>query len=155
MLERGLVSWLVTSHLSSLLDSVRLYGLEYSTALLMNLCLHRAGKEQCVPLASSVLNLLLRLLVRDLKPVNIRATLTRPHPHPSSSSYVLTHPHPSSPVLTRPHSNVSVLALISPHPSSPSCVLSRPHWSSPVLTYPHPSSLEHVLTRPHPRLTLT
>ena len=69
MLQRGLVSWLVTSHLVHL-EPVRLYGLEYSTALLMNLCLHRAGKEQCVPLADSVLNLLLELLVRDLKPIN-------------------------------------------------------------------------------------
>ena len=84
MLERGLISWLVTSYLSAL-DTVRLYGLEYrwstppspppllplptSTALLMNLCLHRAGKEQCVPLASTVLDLLLQLLVKDLKPV--------------------------------------------------------------------------------------
>ena len=69
MLQRGLVSWLVTCHLVHL-EPVRLYGLEYSTALLMNLCLHRSGKEQCVPLANSVLNLLLELLVRDLKPIN-------------------------------------------------------------------------------------
>ena len=35
----------------------------------MNLCLHQAGKLQCVPIASSVLDILVRLLVRDLKQV--------------------------------------------------------------------------------------
>ena len=69
MLQRGLIAWLVTSYLSQV-DRLRVYGLEYSTALLMNLCLHRAGKEQCVPLAAAVLDLLLKLLVKDLKPIN-------------------------------------------------------------------------------------
>ena len=35
----------------------------------MNLCLHQAGKLQCVPIASSVLDILVSLLVRDLKQV--------------------------------------------------------------------------------------
>ena len=46
-----------------------MYGLEYSTALLMNLCLHRAGKSQCVPIANNVLEILVKLLVQDLKQV--------------------------------------------------------------------------------------
>lgn len=46
-----------------------MYGLEYSTALLMNLCLHKAGKTQCVPIASNVLEILVKLVVRDLKQV--------------------------------------------------------------------------------------
>ena len=47
-----------------------MYGLEYSTALLMNLCLHTSGKTQCVPLAANVLDILINLLVKDFKQVN-------------------------------------------------------------------------------------
>ena len=67
LLERGLVTWLVTEYLAR--REVRMYGLEYSTALLMNLCLHRAGKSQCVPIANNVLEILVKLLVQDLKQV--------------------------------------------------------------------------------------
>ena len=67
LLQRGLVTWLVTEYLAR--REVRMYGLEYSTALLMNLCLHRAGKSQCVPIANSVLEILVKLLVQDLKQV--------------------------------------------------------------------------------------
>ena len=42
----------------------------------MNLCLHQAGKLQCVPIASSVLDILVRLLVRDLKQVQRSKTCT-------------------------------------------------------------------------------
>ena len=42
----------------------------------MNLCLHQAGKLQCVPIASSVLDILVRLLVRDLKQVQHSKTCT-------------------------------------------------------------------------------
>ena len=38
------------------------YGLEYSTALFMNLCLHRSGKEKCLPMAKPALQALERLL---------------------------------------------------------------------------------------------
>ena len=67
LLQRGLVTWLVTEYLAR--REVRMYGLEYSTALLMNLCLHRAGKSQCVPIANSALEILVKLLVQDLKQV--------------------------------------------------------------------------------------
>ena len=67
LLERGLVTWLVTHYLHR--KELRLYGLEYSTALLMNLCLHRAGKSQCVPIADHVLEILVHLVVQDLKQV--------------------------------------------------------------------------------------
>ena len=68
MIERGLIAWLVTDYLAK--GDVKIYGLEYSTALLMNLCLHRSGKEQCVPIATTVLEILVNLLIRDIKPVS-------------------------------------------------------------------------------------
>ena len=68
MIERGLIAWLVTDYLAR--GELKMYGLEYSTALLMNLCLHRSGKEQCVPIATTVLEILVSLLIRDLKPVS-------------------------------------------------------------------------------------
>ena len=61
------MTWLVTESLAR--REVRMYGLEYSTALLMNLCLHRAGKSQCVSIANNVLEILVKLLVQDLKQV--------------------------------------------------------------------------------------
>ncbi len=70
MLERGLVGWLVTTYLAPSSTPTKLYGLEYGTALLMNLCLHQSGKQQCVPLASSVLDTLVHLMARDLKQIN-------------------------------------------------------------------------------------
>ena len=45
------------------------YGLEYSIALLMNLCLHKSAKEKCLPMARPVLQALERLL--DAKVVRI------------------------------------------------------------------------------------
>ena len=67
LLERGLISWLVTEYLTR--ADLTMYGLEYSTALLMNLCLHTSGKTQCVPLAANVLEILINLLVKDFKQV--------------------------------------------------------------------------------------
>ena len=71
-MDRGLVSWLVTDYLPR--KELRMYGLEYSTALLMNLCLHKAGKTQCVPIANNVLEVLVRLVVRDLKQVFLKSS---------------------------------------------------------------------------------
>ena len=45
------------------------YGLEYSTALFMNLCLHRSGKEKCLPMAKLVLQIFTHLLNTDVKQV--------------------------------------------------------------------------------------
>ena len=78
LLERGLVSWLVKDYLPR--KELRIYGLEYSTALLMNLCLHKSGKIQCVPIANNVLDILVRLLVQDLKQVNQRQDVRNPSP---------------------------------------------------------------------------
>ena len=75
MIEKGLIQWLVTDYLSRL-DHLPTYGLEYSTALLMNLCLHQSGKEQCVPIAKDILNLLTDLLVRDLSQVGLKTNRT-------------------------------------------------------------------------------
>ena len=69
LLSRGLISWLVCEYLAR--TDLNMYGLEYSTALLMNLCLHQAGKAQCVPLATNVLDILINLLVKDFKQVMI------------------------------------------------------------------------------------
>ncbi|XP_054272696.1 lisH domain-containing protein ARMC9-like [Macrosteles quadrilineatus] len=56
MIERSMVEWLV-SQLSG--ETERLYTLEYSTALLLNLCLHVEGRERC---PTSTLKLLTDLL---------------------------------------------------------------------------------------------
>ena len=45
------------------------YGLEYSTALFMNLCLHKSGKEKCLPMAKLVLQIFTHLLNSHVKQV--------------------------------------------------------------------------------------
>ena len=62
-----MIAWLVSEYL--IRADLNMYGLEYSTALLMNLCLHQSGKSQCVPLAKNVLDILINLLVKDFKQV--------------------------------------------------------------------------------------
>ena len=47
-----------------------LYGLEYSTALFMNLCLHKSGKQKCFPMAKLVLEMLTHLLTSKSKQVS-------------------------------------------------------------------------------------
>jgi len=61
MIDLGLVEWLI-QRLSADAHSMKAYTLEYSAALLMNLCLHHRAKERCVPLAKTVLKLLMMLL---------------------------------------------------------------------------------------------
>ncbi|KAJ9591199.1 hypothetical protein L9F63_002270 [Diploptera punctata] len=65
MIEVGLVEWLI-QRLSADAITMKAYTLEYSTALLMNLCLHRRAKERCVPLAKTVLKLLTALLGTEI-----------------------------------------------------------------------------------------
>nr|CAD7409566.1 unnamed protein product [Timema poppensis] len=65
MIELGVVEWLVQS-LSAEYTDMRTYTLEYTTALLMNLCLHRQAKERCVPLSKIVLKVLSALLGTEL-----------------------------------------------------------------------------------------
>ena len=67
MIERGIIEWLV-EYLQGT-ESHNSYGLEYSTALLMNLCLHKSGKEKIVPIAKSVLDILTRLLTFNVRQV--------------------------------------------------------------------------------------
>ena len=69
MIEMGLVEWLI-QRLSTDAIMMKAYTLEYSTALLMNLCLHRRAKERCVPLAKQVLKLLTALLGTEITQVS-------------------------------------------------------------------------------------
>ncbi|XP_063242372.1 lisH domain-containing protein ARMC9-like isoform X2 [Bacillus rossius redtenbacheri] len=64
MLELGVVEWLVR-HLAAGHSSARAYTLEYGTALLMNLCLHRRARQRCRPLARPALELLSALLATE------------------------------------------------------------------------------------------
>jgi hypothetical protein len=68
MIELGLVEWLI-QHLSANADAMKAYTLEYSSALLMNLCLHHSAKKRCVPLAKTVLTLLIALLATKITQV--------------------------------------------------------------------------------------
>jgi hypothetical protein len=74
MIELGLVEWLI-QHLSANVNTMKAYTLEYSTALLMNLCLHCSAKERCVPVAKTVLKLLVTLLGTKITQVMWRASL--------------------------------------------------------------------------------
>ena len=59
-----MIEWLI-DHLKQFLNkksNLSCYGLEYSTALFMNLCLHRSGKLRCLPMAQEVLSTFLDLL---------------------------------------------------------------------------------------------
>jgi hypothetical protein len=68
MIEFGLVEWLI-QHLSADAVTMKAYTLEYCTALLMNLCLHHRAKERCLPLAKTVLKLLMALLGTEITQV--------------------------------------------------------------------------------------
>ena len=68
--KKNFLVWLVRDYLGR--AELRLYGLEYSTALLMNLCLHRAGKEQCVPIARPLLQTLATLVGRNIAQVRFK-----------------------------------------------------------------------------------
>ena len=87
MIEMGIVEWLV-KYLDNFDQKLRqeeqaaakqeeqmrqlssLYGLEYSTALFMNLCLHKSGKQKCFPMAKLVLEMLTHLLTSKSKQVS-------------------------------------------------------------------------------------
>ncbi|XP_059167158.1 lisH domain-containing protein ARMC9-like [Physella acuta] len=63
MIERGVIEWLVGVLEDN--DSLSDYTLEYSVALLMNLCLRTAGKKRCVRNAHQTLKVLSDLLGHD------------------------------------------------------------------------------------------
>lgn len=81
MIERGLLDWLIVylseldssssnqQHQSVTSDYQSSYGLEYATALFMNLCLHKSAKEKCLPKARVILQVLVRLLGKCSKQV--------------------------------------------------------------------------------------
>ncbi|XP_037262875.1 lisH domain-containing protein ARMC9 isoform X2 [Falco biarmicus] len=60
MIKDGLIYWLVDILTDT--DCLSDYTLEYSVALLMNLCLRRAGKKMCARIANHVLKVLSDLL---------------------------------------------------------------------------------------------
>ncbi|PVD35296.1 hypothetical protein C0Q70_02256 [Pomacea canaliculata] len=63
MIERGVVEWLVGVLEDN--DALSDYTLEYSVALLMNLCLRTAGKKRCAAHAHQTLQILSDLLGHD------------------------------------------------------------------------------------------
>lgn len=63
MIENGLIEWLVKVLEDN--DSLSDYTLEYSVALLMNLCLRTSGKKRCAPNANQTLKVLSDLLGHD------------------------------------------------------------------------------------------
>ena len=91
LIERGIVEWLVkyleqlnpnwsdqninngtqNKNKENIRNDVKAscYGLEYSTALFMNLCLHKSGKEKCLPMAKLVLQIFAHLLNSQVKQV--------------------------------------------------------------------------------------
>ncbi|RUS90213.1 hypothetical protein EGW08_001994 [Elysia chlorotica] len=60
MIERGVIEWLVSVLEDN--DSLSDYTLEYSVALLMNLCLRTAGKKKCMSNSQQTLKVLSDLL---------------------------------------------------------------------------------------------
>ena len=71
MIQRGIVEWLIKylNQVDPSPASSTPYGLEYSTALFMNLCLHKAGKQKCFPMAKMVLEIMTHLLSSQIKQV--------------------------------------------------------------------------------------
>ncbi|XP_052760262.1 lisH domain-containing protein ARMC9-like isoform X1 [Mya arenaria] len=63
MIDNGLIEWLVKVLEDN--DSLSDYTLEYSVALLMNLCLRTSGKKRCAPNANQTLKVLSDLLGHD------------------------------------------------------------------------------------------
>ncbi|XP_005104437.1 lisH domain-containing protein ARMC9 [Aplysia californica] len=63
MIERGVIEWLVGVLEDN--DSLSDYTLEYSVALLMNLCLRTAGKKKCIGNSHQTLKVLSDLLGHD------------------------------------------------------------------------------------------
>lgn len=84
MIDLGLVEWLI-QRLSVDAHSMKAYTLEYSTALLMNLCLHHRAKERCVLLAKTVLKLLMMLLGTKVTQVS-----PSPPPHICQNTYLFS-----------------------------------------------------------------
>ncbi|KAK2175425.1 hypothetical protein NP493_733g00009 [Ridgeia piscesae] len=67
MIEEGIIGWLVSVLEDN--DSLSDYTLEYSIALLMNLCLRSTGKRKCTELSQLLLKVLTDLLGHDNKEI--------------------------------------------------------------------------------------
>ena len=61
LIRVGLIDWLV-SYLNTSASRLADYCLEYSVALLMNLCLNVAGRAACIRCAEQLLKLMMLLL---------------------------------------------------------------------------------------------
>ena len=61
LIRLALIDWLV-SHLSAKHGRLNDYSLEYSTALLMNLCLHAGGRAACARAPDALIRLCIALL---------------------------------------------------------------------------------------------
>ena len=68
MIDNGLIEWLVKVLEDN--DSLSDYTLEYSVALLMNLCLRTSGKKRCTSNANQTLKVLSDLLGHDNQEVS-------------------------------------------------------------------------------------
>lgn len=69
MIESGLLEWLI-NHLHDNCRIMSLYRLEYATALLMNLSLHRLARARVAKISSLLMSTLLVLLLIDHTPVS-------------------------------------------------------------------------------------
>ena len=73
MIDNGLIEWLVKVLEDN--DSLSDYTLEYSVALLMNLCLRTSGKKRCTSNANQTLKVLSDLLGHDNQEVSTPQSL--------------------------------------------------------------------------------
>lgn len=75
MVEGGIIQWLVTVLEDS--DSLSDYTLEYSIALLMNLCLRTSGKRKCIEDKTQILHVISDLLGHEDNEVGFRGVPRR------------------------------------------------------------------------------
>lgn len=73
MIESGLLEWLI-GHLHDKCRIMSLYRLEYATALLMNLSLHRLAQARASKVSSLLVSTLLILLSMDHASVSTKCT---------------------------------------------------------------------------------
>ncbi|XP_077532299.1 lisH domain-containing protein ARMC9-like [Haemaphysalis longicornis] len=62
MINHGILEWIVRTLQESGEDEISDYGIEYITALFMNLCLQKSAKQRCSRMSSSVLSVMKKLL---------------------------------------------------------------------------------------------
>lgn len=62
MINHGILEWIVRTLQESGEDEISDYGIEYITALFMNLCLQKSAKQRCSRMSGSVLSVMKKLL---------------------------------------------------------------------------------------------